>query len=71
MPLIRSPLTSVPIGHLLNLSGGGSNTEIASNYIAPQFQGMVGNSTAHTIPRCVVPDISEFRGEWLRVSKIR
>lgn len=72
----RSPVTPVPIVNSLNLNGGGdvAMLELAGDNFTPQLQVWFGDVEAETMYRCaeallcVVPDISEFRGEWLWVS---
>lgn len=74
---VRSPVTPVPIVNSLNLNGGGdvAMLELAGDNFTPQLQVWFGDVEAETMYRCaeallcVVPDISEFRGEWLWVSK--
>lgn len=74
----RSPVTPVPIVNSLNLNGGGdvAMLELAGDNFTPQLQVWFGDVEAETMYRCaeallcVVPDISEFRGEWLWVSVV-
>lgn len=66
----------MPIVNSLNLNGGGdvAMLELAGDNFTPQLQVWFGDVEAETMYRCaeallcVVPDISEFRGEWLWVS---
>lgn len=75
----RSPVTPVPIVNSLNLNGGGdvAMLELAGDNFTPQLQVWFGDVEAETMYRCaetllcVVPDISEFRGEWLWVSDLK
>lgn len=65
----------MPIVNSLNLNGGGdvAMLELAGDNFTPQLQVWFGDVEAETMYRCaeallcVVPDISEFRGEWLWV----
>lgn len=69
----------MPIVNSLNLNGGGdvAMLELAGDNFTPQLQVWFGDVEAETMYRCaeallcVVPDISEFRGEWLWVSEIQ
>lgn len=73
---IRSLVTPVPIVNTLNLNGGGdvAMLELAGDNFTPHLQVWFGDVEAETMYRCaetmlcVVPDISQFRGEWLYVS---
>lgn len=72
----RFPVTPVPIVYSLNLNGGGdvAMLELTGDNFTPQLQVWFGDVEAETMYRCgeailcVVPDISQFRGEWLYVS---
>lgn len=72
----RTPVTPVPIVNALNLNGGGdvAMLELTGDNFTPQLQVWFGDVEAETMYRCaeallcVVPDIQEFRGEWLWVS---
>lgn len=72
----RSLVTPVPIVNTLNLNGGGdvAMLELAGDNFTPHLQVWFGDVEAETMYRCaetmlcVVPDISQFRGEWLYVS---
>lgn len=72
----RSPVTPVPIVNSLNLNGGGdvAMLELTGDNFTPHLQVWFGDVEAETMYRCaeallcVVPDIQEFRGEWLWVS---
>lgn len=74
--LFRSPVTPVPIVNSLNLNGGGdvAMLELTGDNFTPNLQVWFGDVEAETMYRCaeallcVVPDIQEFRGEWLWVS---
>lgn len=74
----RSPVTPVPIVNSLNLNGGGDAAmlELTGDNFTPHLQVWFGDVEAETMYRCteallcVVPDIQEFRGEWLWVSSI-
>lgn len=74
--LCRFPVTPVPIVYSLNLNGGGdvAMLELTGDNFTPQLQVWFGDVEAETMYRCgeailcVVPDISQFRGEWLYVS---
>lgn len=69
----------MPIVNSLNLNGGGdvAMLELAGDNFTPQLQVWFGDVESETMYRCaemllcVVPDISEFRGEWLWVSTIK
>lgn len=69
-------MTPVPIVNTLNLNGGGdvAMLELAGDNFTPHLQVWFGDVEAETMYRCaetmlcVVPDISQFRGEWLYVS---
>lgn len=71
----RSPVTPVPIVNSLNLNGGGdvAMLELTGDNFTPHLQVWFGDVEAETMYRCaeallcVVPDIQEFRGEWLWV----
>lgn len=71
--LHRSPVTPVPLVHSLNLNGGGdvAMLELAGDNFTPSLQVWFGDVEAETMYRCaesmlcVVPDISQFRGQWL------
>lgn len=71
----RSPVTPVPLVHSLNLNGGGdvAMLELAGDNFTPSLQVWFGDVEAETMYRCaesmlcVVPDISQFRGQWLWV----
>lgn len=71
----RSPVTPVPIVHSLLLNGGGevAMLELTGDNFSPSLQVWFGDVEAETMYRCqesmlcVVPDISQFRGEWLWV----
>lgn len=73
---VRTPVTPVPIVHALNLNGGGdvAMLELTGDNFTPALQVWFGDVEAETMYRCaeallcVVPDISQFRGEWLWVS---
>lgn len=60
----------------LNLNGGGdvAMLELTGDNFTPNLQVWFGDVEAETMYRCaeallcVVPDIQEFRGEWLWVS---
>lgn len=66
----------MPIVNSLNLNGGGDAAmlELTGDNFTPQLQVWFGDVEAETMYRCaeallcVVPDIQEFRGEWLWVS---
>lgn len=68
----------MPIVNSLNLNGGGdvAMLELTGDNFTPQLQVWFGDVAAETMYRCaeallcVVPDIHEFRGEWLYVSFI-
>lgn len=68
----------MPIVNSLNLNGGGdvAMLELAGDNFTPHLQVWFGDVEAETMYRCaesilcVVPDIQEFRGEWLWVSYI-
>ncbi|KAL7304054.1 hypothetical protein TKK_0003518 [Trichogramma kaykai] len=70
---VRSPVTPVPLVHSLNLNGGGdvAMLELTGDNFTPNLQVWFGDVEAETMYRCqesmlcVVPDISQFRGEWL------
>ncbi|XP_050306644.1 suppressor of hairless protein [Anthonomus grandis grandis] len=72
---VRSPVTPVPIVHSLHLNGGGdvAMLELTGDNFSPSLQVWFGDVEAETMYRCqesmlcVVPDISQFRGEWLWV----
>ncbi|CRL01497.1 CLUMA_CG014358, isoform A [Clunio marinus] len=72
---VRTPVTPVPIVHALNLNGGGdvAMLELTGDNFTPALQVWFGDVEAETMYRCaeallcVVPDISQFRGEWLWV----
>lgn len=72
----RSLVTPVPIVNTLNLNGGGdvAMLELSGDNFTPHLQVWFGDVEAETMYRCaetmlcVVPDISQFRGEWLYVS---
>lgn len=72
-----SPVTPVPIVNSLNLNGGGdvAMLELSGDNFTPHLQVWFGDVEAETMYRCtetllcVVPEISQFRGEWLWVSK--
>ncbi|XP_031623985.1 suppressor of hairless protein [Contarinia nasturtii] len=72
---VRSPVTPVPIVNSLNLNGGGdvAMLELTGDNFTPHLQVWFGDVEAETMYRCaetllcVVPDIQEFRGEWLWV----
>lgn len=72
----RSPVTPVPIVNSLNLNGGGdvAMLELSGDNFTPHLQVWFGDVEAETMYRCtetllcVVPEISQFRGEWLWVS---
>ncbi|KAJ2953875.1 hypothetical protein O0L34_g1503 [Tuta absoluta] len=72
---VRSPVTPVPLVHSLNLNGGGdvAMLELAGDNFTPSLQVWFGDVEAETMYRCaesmlcVVPDISQFRGQWLWV----
>lgn len=74
--LFRSPVTPVPIVNSLNMNGGGdvAMLELSGENFTPALQVWFGDVEAETMYRCnetllcVVPDIQEFRGEWLWVS---
>lgn len=69
-------MTPVPIVNSLNLNGGGdvAMLELTGDNFTPHLQVWFGDVEAETMYRCaeallcVVPDIQEFRGEWLWVS---
>lgn len=69
-------MTPVPIVNSLNLNGGGdvAMLELTGDNFTPNLQVWFGDVEAETMYRCaeallcVVPDIQEFRGEWLWVS---
>lgn len=69
-------MTPVPIVNSLNLNGGGdvAMLELTGDNFSPNLQVWFGDVEAETMYRCaeallcVVPDIQEFRGEWLWVS---
>lgn len=62
----------------MNLNGGGDAAmlELTGDNFTPHLQVWFGDVEAETMYRCteallcVVPDIQEFRGEWLWVNKI-
>lgn len=66
----------MPIVNSLNLNGGGdvAMLELTGDNFTPHLQVWFGDVEAETMYRCaeallcVVPDIQEFRGEWLWVS---
>jgi len=66
----------VPIVNSLNLNGGGdvAMLELSGDNFTPHLQVWFGDVEAETMYRCtetllcVVPEISQFRGEWLWVS---
>lgn len=68
-------MTPVPLVHSLNLNGGGdvAMLELAGDNFTPSLQVWFGDVEAETMYRCaesmlcVVPDISQFRGQWLWV----
>jgi len=70
-----SPVTPVPIVNSLNLNGGGdvAMLELSGDNFTPHLQVWFGDVEAETMYRCtetllcVVPEISQFRGEWLWV----
>ncbi|KOB75158.1 putative recombining binding protein suppressor of hairless [Operophtera brumata] len=70
---VRSPVTPVPLVHSLNLNGGSdvAMLELAGDNFTPSLQVWFGDVEAETMYRCaesmlcVVPDISQFRGQWL------
>ncbi|XP_055709967.1 suppressor of hairless protein isoform X4 [Phlebotomus papatasi] len=72
---VRSLVTPVPIVNSLNLNGGGdvAMLELTGDNFTPHLQVWFGDVEAETMYRCaetllcVVPDISQFRGEWLYV----
>lgn len=74
--VFRSPVTPVPIVNSLNMNGGGdvAMLELSGENFTPALQVWFGDVEAETMYRCnetllcVVPDIQEFRGEWLWVS---
>jgi recombining binding protein suppressor of hairless len=76
---VRTPVTPVPIVHSLNLNGGGdvAMLELTGDNFTPALQVWFGDVEAETMYRCaeallcVVPDISQFRGEWLWVSALK
>lgn len=65
----------MPLVHSLNLNGGGdvAMLELAGDNFTPSLQVWFGDVEAETMYRCaesmlcVVPDISQFRGQWLWV----
>lgn len=69
----------MPIVNSLNLNGGGdvAMLELTGDNFTPQLQVWFGDVEAETMYRCaeallcVVPDIQEFRGEWLWVSVVK
>lgn len=69
----------MPIVNSLNLNGGGdvAMLELAGDNFTPHLQVWFGDVEAETMYRCaesilcVVPDIQEFRGEWLWVSYVK
>ncbi|XP_039952265.1 suppressor of hairless protein [Bactrocera tryoni] len=72
---VGSPVTPVPIVNSLNLNGGGdvAMLELSGDNFTPHLQVWFGDVEAETMYRCtetllcVVPEISQFRGEWLWV----
>ncbi|XP_046811959.1 suppressor of hairless protein [Lucilia cuprina] len=70
---VSSPVTPVPIVNSLNLNGGGdvAMLELSGDNFTPHLQVWFGDVEAETMYRCtetllcVVPEISQFRGEWL------
>ncbi|XP_073822648.1 recombining binding protein suppressor of hairless [Musca autumnalis] len=72
---VSSPVTPVPIVNSLNLNGGGdvAMLELSGDNFTPHLQVWFGDVEAETMYRCtetllcVVPEISQFRGEWLWV----
>lgn len=66
----------MPIVNSLNLNGGGdvAMLELSGDNFTPHLQVWFGDVEAETMYRCtetllcVVPEISQFRGEWLWVS---
>ncbi|XP_043651178.1 suppressor of hairless protein [Drosophila teissieri] len=72
---VASPVTPVPIVNSLNLNGGGdvAMLELSGDNFTPHLQVWFGDVEAETMYRCtetllcVVPEISQFRGEWLWV----
>lgn len=73
---VRTPVTPVPIVNSLHLNGGAdvAMLEITGDNFTPSLQAWFGDVEAETMYRCaesllcVVPDISQFRGEWSWVS---
>lgn len=73
--IYSSPVTPVPIVNSLNLNGGGdvAMLELSGDNFTPHLQVWFGDVEAETMYRCtetllcVVPEISQFRGEWLWV----
>ncbi|XP_040162322.1 recombining binding protein suppressor of hairless [Anopheles arabiensis] len=69
---VRTPVTPVPIVNSLHLNGGAdvAMLEITGDNFTPSLQAWFGDVEAETMYRCaesllcVVPDISQFRGEW-------
>ncbi|XP_055389391.1 recombining binding protein suppressor of hairless isoform X2 [Condylostylus longicornis] len=70
---VATPVTPVPIVNSLNLNGGGdvAMLELSGDNFTPHLQVWFGDVEAETMYRCtetllcVVPEISQFRGEWL------
>ena len=69
---VRSSVTPVPIVHSLHLNGGGdvAMLELTGDNFSSALHVWFGDVEAETTYRCqesilcVVPDISQFRGEW-------
>jgi len=69
---VQLPVTPVPIVHSLHLNGGGdvAMLELSGENFTPNLQVWFGDVEAETMYRCqesmlcVVPEISQFRGEW-------
>lgn len=69
-------MTPVPTVNTLNLNGGAevAMLELTGENFTPHLQVWFGDVESETMYRCsenllcVVPEIQEFRGEWLWVS---
>lgn len=69
---VRLPVTPVPIVQSLHLNGGGdvAMLELSGENFTPNLMVWFGDVEAETLYRCqesmlcVVPEISQFRGEW-------
>ncbi len=69
---VKTPVTPVPIVNNLNLNGGGdvAMLELTGENFTPYLKVWFGEVESETIFQCgesmlcVVPDVSQFRGEW-------